>query len=43
LDGRWIGLVDYEICDQAGRAVVFNVRTAVPASALTPILQTPRR
>jgi len=43
VDGRWIGLVDYRIYDQQGRAVVFHERTAVPAEALTPIPQTPRR
>jgi hypothetical protein len=42
-DGRWIGLVDFTIYDQNGRAVVFNNRTAVPASALTPIPPTPQR
>ena len=42
-DGRWIGLVDYEICDQQGRSAVFHVRAAVPAEALSPIPPTPRR
>lgn len=42
-DGRWIGLVDFELYDRAGRKIVTHIRAAVPATVLTPIQTNPRR
>ena len=34
VDGRWVGLVDFTICDHRGATVAWMQRVVVPAEAL---------
>ena len=42
VDGRWVGLVDFTVCDLHGATVARMERVVVPAEALTE-METPER
>ena len=42
-DGRWVGLVDFTVCDHHGATVAWMQRVVVPAEALSEIEIPPRR
>ena len=43
VDGRWLGLVDFTICDHRGATVVWMQRVVVPAEALSELELDERR
>ena len=43
IDGRWIGLVDFTVCDHHGAAVAWMERVVVPVEALSELELDERR
>jgi hypothetical protein len=43
VDGRWFGRVNFAVCDAYGAVVAEHLAVLVPASALTPRDEEPRR